>query len=65
MKKKASDLNKGDKILLGGEVLTIVGTEISDVGKQGTKKCRLEAKKANGEILVIIRPADYPFNCSQ
>lgn len=64
MKKKAELLKKGDKITLGGEVLVVHSVEISDVSKQGTKKCRLEAVKSNGETIAIIRPADYPFECS-
>lgn len=60
-KKKASDLKVGDHIILAGEKLSISSTESSDVSKQGTKKCRIEAKKASGEKVVIIRPADYPF----
>lgn len=63
MKKIAKDLKKGDVIILGGEQLIIEITEISDIGKQGTKKCRIEAKKNDGERVVIIRPSDYPFSC--
>ena len=64
MKKTAKELKKGDKISIGGEVLEVEINEISDLGKQGTKKCRIEAKKQNGEKVVIIRPADYPFSTS-
>lgn len=63
MKKKAESLKKGDKLLIGGQILTISQIELSDVSKQGTKKCRIEALKGNGESIVIIRPADYPFDC--
>ncbi|MEI6731228.1 MAG: hypothetical protein WCK90_00955 [archaeon] len=59
--KKAIEIKKGDKIKVAGEVLTVETTETSDIGKQGTKKCRIEAKKANGERVVMIRPADYPI----
>ena len=62
--KKAKDLKKGDLILIGGEKLKIDSIEISDIGKQGTKKCRIVTLKNNGERVVIIRPADYPFSCS-
>ncbi|MDO8460294.1 MAG: hypothetical protein Q7S74_04250 [Nanoarchaeota archaeon] len=62
MKKLAKELKKGDSLLIGGEKLSIEIIETSDIGKQGTQKVRLEAKKANGEKVVIIRPADYPFN---
>ena len=61
MKKQAKEAKKGDKILLGGEELLIEEVEISDISKQGTKKCRIIASKKNGEKITIIRPADYPF----
>jgi translation elongation factor P/translation initiation factor 5A len=61
MKKKASELKKGQKIKIGGKSFTIEILEISDIGKQGTKKCRIEAKSDFGEKIVIIRPEDYPF----
>lgn len=64
MKKKAKELKKGDQLLIGGEKLTVESTELSDIGKHGTQKCRIEAVKSNGERIVIIRPADYPFTCS-
>lgn len=63
MKKKASDLKKGDKFPVGPETLVIESIEVSDIGKQGTKKCRIVALKSNGEKVIIIRPSDYPFNC--
>lgn len=59
--KKASAIAKGDKIILAGEKLTVQSVETSDIGKQGTKKIRIEAKKTNGEGVAIIRPADYPM----
>jgi len=59
--KKASDLKKGDKILIGTEALTIESIELSDVSKQGSKKVRIVALKSSGEKVVFIRPADYPF----
>ncbi len=61
MKKKALDVKKGDIIVIGGEELEVDEIETSDIGKQGTKKIRIVAKKKNGERVVIIRPADYPF----
>lgn len=60
--KKASELNKGEKIFLAGQILIVENIEISDIGKQGTKKCRIEAKNEKGEKIVIIRPADYPVS---
>lgn len=59
--KKALELKKGDKIKVGSETLVIETIEISDISKQGTKKCRIVASKSNGEKIIIIRPADYPF----
>ena len=59
---KAQDVKKGINIIIGGEKLIVESIEISDIGKQGTKKCRIEARKNNGERVVIIRPADYPFH---
>lgn len=61
MKKKASDVKKGDKIVIGGEELKVEEIEISDISKQGSKKVRFVAKKKNGEKIVIIRPEDYPI----
>ena len=61
MKKKAEELKKGDKFTIGPEVLSIESIELSDVGKQGVKKCRIVALKADGEKVVIVRPSNYPF----
>ena len=63
MKKKAQDLKKGNKVSMGEETIVIEEIEMSDLGKHGTKKCRIVGKKENNEKVVIIRPADYPFNC--
>ncbi|MEK6850867.1 MAG: hypothetical protein AABX85_04800 [Nanoarchaeota archaeon] len=62
MKKKAKQIKKGDVISLVGKKWTIESIETSDIGKQGTKKCRLELKNENGEKMVIIRPEDYPLD---
>ncbi|MDO8563635.1 MAG: hypothetical protein Q7R87_01365 [Nanoarchaeota archaeon] len=62
MKKKAIEIRKGDKILIGGEELIIEEVESSDISKQGSKKVRFFAKKKDGEKIVIIRPADYPLD---
>jgi len=62
MKKKAGDIKKGDSILIAGEEMIVDEVETSDIGKQGTKKVRLVAKKKNGEKIVIIRPEDYPID---
>lgn len=60
VKKKAVEVKKGDKIVIGGEELEVEEIEVSDIGKQGTKKVRIVAKKKSGEKAVIIRPEDYP-----
>lgn len=61
MRKKAKELKKGDEITIGGEELIVENMEISEIGKQGRRKCRIEAKKKTGERVIIIRPDDYPF----
>jgi len=62
MKKKAEELKKGDKIIIGPEILSIDTIELSDVGKQGVKKCRIIALKQNGEKVILVRPSNYPFD---
>ena len=61
MKKKAKELKKGNKIKVGGKNFIITDTELSEIGKQGTRKCRIEAKSETGEKIVLIRPEDYPL----
>ena len=60
MKKKASEIKKGDIMLLAGKQWSVIEAEISDIGKQGTRKVRLVAESA-GEKVTIIRPEDYPI----
>jgi translation elongation factor P/translation initiation factor 5A len=62
MKKLAEQLKNGDKIAIGPETLAIESIEISDVGKQGVKKCRIIASKQNGEKVILVRPSNYPFD---
>jgi len=61
MNKKAEQLKKGDQFLIGAEKLIVESIELSDIGKQGVKKCRIVALKNNKEKIVIIRPSNYPF----
>lgn len=61
MKKKAKDLKKDDRIKIAGKTFIVDEIEISDIGKQGTRKVRIAAKSESGEKIVIIRPEDYPF----
>jgi translation elongation factor P/translation initiation factor 5A len=60
-KKKAIEIKKSDVIVIAGEELSVEEIEVSDIGKQGTKKVRLVGKKKNGEKVIIIRPEDYPI----
>jgi len=62
MEKTAEQLKNGDKIAIGPETLAIESVEISDVGKQGVKKCRIIALKQNGEKVILVRPSNYPFD---
>lgn len=62
MKKTAEQLKNGDKIAIGPETLKIESTEISDVGKQGVKKCRIVALRLNGDKVILVRPSNYPFD---
>ena len=61
VKKKAVEVKKGEHIAIGGEEFEITEVEVSDIGKQGTKKVRIVAKKESGESITIIRPEDYPL----
>jgi len=64
MKKEAKDLTEGDEILVFGKKGKIEKIEISDIGKQGKKKVRIELKIGE-EKTVLIRPEDYPFEIKQ
>jgi hypothetical protein len=61
MKKKVGELKKGEKIKIGPKWFTVSGIELSEIGKQGVRKCRIEAKSDAGEAIVLIRPEDYPI----
>jgi len=61
MKKQAQELKKEDKILIAGKKVIIKNIELSDIGKHGKRKVRIEAKTEQAEKIVIIRPEDYPF----
>ena len=60
MKKQAKDLKEKDKISIFGKEGEILKFELSDIGKQGKRKVRLEVKVGE-EKTVLIRPEDYPF----
>ena len=53
---KAKDLKKGDRILYEGEILEVTKVEVSNIGKHGRAKVRIEAKNKKGEEKVLIRP---------
>lgn len=61
MKKQAKDLKKGDKINIAGKSYVIEAFELSEIGKQGKRKVRIEAVNEENKKLVLIRPEDYPF----
>lgn len=60
-KKKAAEVKIGESIVIGGEEIIVSEIEVSDIGKQGTKKVRIVGKKKSGENVVIIRPEGYPL----
>ena len=61
MKKQAKELSKGDKIIIADQECLVEDIEISDIGKHGKRKVRIEITTSKGEKIVIIRPEDYPF----
>lgn len=61
MQKKAKEIVQGEIVKIGGEELFVESIEISDIGKQGSQKCRIVTKKKNGERVIIIRPSEYPL----
>jgi translation elongation factor P/translation initiation factor 5A len=63
MKKQAKDLKSGERIEIAGQTCRILNAELSDIGKQGKRKCRLELLTDKNEKIVIVRPEDYPFDC--
>jgi len=62
MKKKAKDLKVNEKIKIADQTCTIKEIELSEIGKHGKRKCRIEAVTENNEKIVIIRPEDYQFD---
>lgn len=61
MNKKASELKKGDKVKIAAQEGIVENIELSEIGKHGKRKCRLEIRLSNGKKTVIIRPEDYPL----
>ena len=64
MRKQAKELVKGDKIKIAEQECLIDEIETSDIGKQGKRKVRIVATNSANEKIVVVRPDDYPFNCS-
>jgi len=62
MKKLSKDLKVGDKIMLAGQKCSVLSIELSDIGKQGKRKVRIEVLSEKNEKIIIIRPEDYPFD---
>jgi len=63
MKKLAKNLEIGDKITIADKTFEVKNIEISDIGKHGKRKVRIEAIEDQNKI-IIIRPEDYPFEYS-
>lgn len=61
MKKQAKDIKQGDKLNIFGKLGIIEKVEISDIGKQGKRKVRIELN-VDGNKSVMIRPEDYPLD---
>lgn len=61
MKKQAKDIKQGDRIIIADQTCVVEEIEISDIGKHGKRKVRIEAVTEKGEKIVIIRPDDYPI----
>jgi translation elongation factor P/translation initiation factor 5A len=61
-KKKAIEIKKEDNIKVAGKSCSVQEIEVSDIGKQGSKKVRIVAKTGEGEDIVIIRPEAYPID---
>ena len=62
MRKQAKDIKPGENINIAGQTCKILNTEISEIGKHGKRKVRIEAETERGEKIIIIRPEDYPFD---
>lgn len=61
MKKQAKEVKKGNNIQIAGKTCVVETFEMSDIGKHGKRKCRIEAKTPEGEKIILIRPEDYPI----
>ena len=55
---KFKDLKKGDKVKIDENEYVVEKILVSDVGKHGNKKCRIEAKDSERKLKIFIRLAD-------
>jgi len=53
---EAKYIKVGDKITLDGTECKVTNIEFSDIGKHGTKKCRITAIDNEGDMKVAIKP---------
>ena len=60
VKKEAGKLKVGEKVKLPDGNATVKKIELSNIGKHGTAKCRIEALSDKGELKILIRPSNYP-----
>jgi translation elongation factor P/translation initiation factor 5A len=61
MKKQAKEIKPGDKLNIAGQICKVLSIEMSEIGKQGKRKCRIKALTKEDEEIIIVRPEDYPF----
>lgn len=61
MKKLAKDIKKNDKLNIFGKPGIVEDIEISDIGKQGKRKVRIQVN-VEGNKTIMIRPEDYPLD---
>ena len=62
--KKASDLKKGNHLLVEGSLFLIEKIETSKIAKHGKAKVRIEGITQKGEKKIFVRMADDVFDTS-
>lgn len=58
-RRKANQIQVGDKVVIEDQVCIVKKVENSNIGKHGKTKVRIEAENSKGEVKVVIRPSDY------
>lgn len=58
---EAKKIKAGDKIIIEEIICTVKKVEVSNIGKHGKVKCRIETVDDKGNEKVVIRPSDYEF----